>query len=107
MRLQATKPPARFDVTYDGDGTAGYAEAAQHDQVSWLAAAILVRQLKGNAFPQSVEMAHQLGQGARGAHGRGVGTGGFYQAKYLKLLGVVQSLGVAHHRLPPWSGWPA
>jgi hypothetical protein len=78
---------------------AGQGES-QHDQVSWLAAAILVRQLEGNAFPQGVEMVHQLGQGAGGAHGRGVGTGGFEQAKYLKLLVVVQSLGVTHHRLP-------
>ena len=54
---------------------------------------MVVGQLKGNAFPQGVDMAHQLGQGAGGAHGRGIGTGGFEQAKYLKLLGVVQRWG--------------
>jgi len=75
-------------------------------QVSRLAAAILVGQLKGNALPQGVEIAHQLCQGTGGAHGRGVGTGGIDQAKYLKLLGVVQSLRVAHQRLPSPS-WAA
>jgi hypothetical protein len=33
-------------------------------------------------------------------------TGDLEQAKYLKLLGVGQSLGVAHHRLP-WARWAA
>jgi hypothetical protein len=56
-------------------------ESRSTTQVSRLAAAILVGQLKGNAFPQGVEMVHQLGQGAGGAHGRGVGTGAFEQAK--------------------------
>ena len=72
-------------------------ESRSTTQVSRLAAAILVGQLKGNALPQGVEIAHQLRQGTGGAHGRGVGTGAIEQAKYLKLLGVVQSLGVAHH----------
>jgi hypothetical protein len=45
-------------------------------------------------------MAHQFGQGAGRMHGRGVGAGGFEQTKYLELLGVAQSLGVAQIRLP-------
>jgi hypothetical protein len=28
LRVQATKPPARFDITCDGEGMAGHAGAA-------------------------------------------------------------------------------
>jgi hypothetical protein len=42
-----------------------------------LAVAILVGQLTGDALSQGVEMTHQLGQGAGGAHGRALGAGGF------------------------------
>jgi DNA-binding CsgD family transcriptional regulator len=61
---------------------------------------------RGQCVPQGVEMAHQLGQGAGGAHGRGVGTGGFEQAKYLKLLGVFSRWGRPSPP-PPWPSWPA
>jgi hypothetical protein len=60
----------------------------------------LVGQLHGDALAKGVEMAHQLGQGASRAHGRGFGAGGLQQGEDFKLLGVGQSLAVAHHRLP-------
>jgi hypothetical protein len=54
----------------------------------WLAVAVLVGQLHGDAEPKGVEMTHQLGQGAGGANGRVLGAGGFKQGENLKLLGV-------------------
>ena len=63
----------------------------------WLSAgvraAVVDGQLGGNALAQGVEMAHQLRQGASGAHPRGLAAGRLKQGKNLKLLGVVQSLG--------------
>ena len=52
----------------------------------WLDGAVLVGQLTGDALPQTVEMTHELGEGAGGAHGRAVGVDGFEQGKNLKLL---------------------
>jgi hypothetical protein len=54
----------------------------------WLDVAVLVGQLSGDTLPQTVEMAHELGQGAGGAHGRAVGADGFEQGENLKLLAV-------------------
>jgi hypothetical protein len=42
----------------------------------WLGVAVVVGQLHGDALPKGVEMAHQVGQGAGGAHGRVLGAGG-------------------------------
>ena len=71
----------------------------------WLSAGwravVVARQLGGDTLAQRVEMAHQLGQGASGAHRRGLGAGRLEQGENLKLLGVVQSLGVAHQYLLP------
>jgi hypothetical protein len=66
----------------------------------WLAVAVLVGQLASDTLPQTVEMTHELGQGAGGAHGRALGADGFEQGENLKLLAVAQSLGVAHRCLP-------
>jgi integrase len=66
----------------------------------WLAVAGLIGQLTSDALPQRVEMAHQLGQGPGGVPGRVLGADDFEQAEDLKLLGVAESLGGAHHRLP-------
>ena len=52
----------------------------------WLDVAVLVGQLTGDALPQTVEMTHELGQGAGGAHGRALGADGFQQGENLKLL---------------------
>jgi hypothetical protein len=52
----------------------------------WLDVAVLVGQLTGDTLPQTVEMTHELGQGAGGAHGRAVGADGFEQGENLKLL---------------------
>ena len=64
-------------------------------------AVVVAGQLGGDALAQGVEMAHQLGQGASGAHRRGLGAGRLEQGENLKLLGVVQWLGVAHQYLLP------
>jgi hypothetical protein len=53
---------------------------------SRLDVAVLVGQLTGDTLPQTVEMTHELGQGAGGAHGRAVGADGFEQGENLKLL---------------------
>jgi hypothetical protein len=66
----------------------------------WLDVAVLVGQLTGDTLPQTVEMTHELGEGAVGAHGRAVGADGFEQGENLKLLVVAQSLGIAHRCLP-------
>jgi hypothetical protein len=66
----------------------------------WLAVAVLVGQLTSDTLPQTVEMTHELGQGAGGAHGRALGADGFEQGENLKLLAVAQSLGVAHRCHP-------
>jgi hypothetical protein len=52
----------------------------------WLAVAVLVGQLHGDASPKGVEMTHQVGEGAGGPHGRVLGAGGFKQGENLKLL---------------------
>jgi hypothetical protein len=48
--------------------------------------AVLVGQVTGDTLPQSVEMTHELGHGAGGAHGRAVGVDSFEQGENLKLL---------------------
>jgi hypothetical protein len=52
----------------------------------WLDVAVLVGQLTGDTLPQTVEMTHELGQGAGDAHGRAVGADGFEQGENFKLL---------------------
>jgi hypothetical protein len=47
----------------------------------WLAVAVLAGQLTGDALPQIVEMTHELGEGAGGAHGRALGADGFEQGE--------------------------
>ena len=47
----------------------------------WLDVAVLVGQLGGDTLPQTVEMTHELSQGAGGAHGRALGADGFEQGR--------------------------
>lgn len=65
-----------------------------------VAVAVLVGQLTGDTLPQTVEVTHELGQGAGGGHRGAVGTDDLEQGENLKLLAVAQSLEVAHRRLP-------
>ena len=62
--------------------------------------AVLVGKLTGDTLPQTVEVTHELGQGAGGGHSGALGADDLEQGENLKLLAVAQSLEVAHRRLP-------
>lgn len=65
--------------------------------------AVLVGQFGGDALAKGVEVTHQLGHRAGGAHSGVFGVDGFEQPENLKLLVVAQSLALAHHRLRFWA----